>query len=507
MTQTCETCGRSWGDRAMFCGVCGALLDRPLPNRGPDDDRPTWWRRPLVGGGLAIIALVGIVAAVPTLSIQRTDPVEDTSIDVPDVDDLQAAPGNTRTRRTVEPPDVSCTSDDVEVDCVAWSRGLVEPMGTTQNGRQTWPVMFGGRLLLIGNGEVEAVDATTGTRLWRRTGMPEDSHPVGATDELLVLLGSETSLLDLDTGETRWSVSTFGRHVFGAVAHDDVVYTGTDSDAAEWGVTARDPRDGAVRWTWPTEWSDVRLQRLDGERLLVAAAGEGMAVLDATTGEERSRAEGLSDGWIIDVVGDTLVTVLHPDVDPSEPNRAGDPGAVVTGHDIVDGTVKWQRDVRSSEASFTPVAGVMIAPSSRHLTALDAGTGEVVWEVGTTASERVAQPRLAGPWSAEPSGSADLGLVVTMDERGPMLRGRDVTTGETVWERELQARPWHAVMLGAITVVQTNSGIDLVSTATGQEHFHLDSPDLQVVGVDPLIVFHPVSGYVTRLDLHAATDR
>ncbi len=493
----------------MFCGACGALLNRPLPSRGgPDGDRQRWWRRPVVGGGLAVIAVVGLVAAVPTLSIERTDPVEDTSIDVPDVDDLQAAPANTRPRRTVEPPDISCTSADVEVDCVAWSRGLVDSMATGQNGRQTWPMGFGERILLVGSGQLEAVDAATGTRMWRQTGMPEDLYPAGQTDDLLMLLGSETRLVDLDTGETRWSVSTFGRHVFGDVVRDDVVYTGTESGATEWGLTARDPRDGSVRWTWPTEWPHIRVERLDEQRLLVAADEEGMAVLDAATGEERSRTDRLSDGWIMGVVDDTVVTLLHPDIDPSEPNRAGDPGAVVTGHDLADGTVTWQHDVRSSEASFTQVAGMMVAPSTRHLTAIDAVTGEVVWEVETTHREQVAQLRqVMGPWVAAPDPDVDTELLVTMEERERMLRGRDLATGQTVWERELQDRPWHVSMLGAVTMVQTNSGIDIVATATGQERFHLDSPDLQVAGTDPFVVFHAASGHVARLDIPLGPGR
>lgn len=508
MTQTCETCGRSWGDRAMFCGACGALLNRPLPGRGGTGRHPSaWWRRPIVTGGLAVLGLVGIVAAVPTLSIERTDPIEDTSIGMPDADDLQGAPAGTRPRRSVEPPDLSCTRDAIEVDCVIWSRGLLDPMGTGGNGRQPWPVVTGNRLLLVGPGEVEAVDATTGTRLWR-IDMPEGSHPVGTTEDGLVLLGPQTRVVDADTGETRWSVSTSARQVYGAVGHDEIVYTGTGSDAAVEGLAARDARSGDIRWTWPTGWSNMRVERLDANRLLVAADMGGLAILDPSTGEELSRTEWQSGGWTVGLVGDTIVSVLDTSVDPSEPNRAGDPGAVLTGTDIVDGSVRWQREVRSSEGWFELVADMVIATSSRHLTTIDATTGEVVWEIETTTSEQVAPVRSTmGPWFAAMNRGQDHDLVVTLDQNDRILRARDAATGTPRWERELQGQPWHAVVRGDTTVVQTSGGVDIVDTMTGQERLRIGSPEVEVVGIDPLILFHPVSGHAARVEMPAPGDR
>lgn len=506
MTQTCETCGRSWGDRAMFCGACGDLLDRPLPSRGGTGrDRSTWWRRPVVTGGLAVLVLAGVVAAVPTLSIERTDPIEDTSIDMPDADELQGAPSGTRARRSAAPPDLSCTRDEVEVDCVAWSRGLVDPMGTGASGRQAWPVVSGDRVLLISADEVEAVDVNSGTRLWR-IDTPEDLYPVGATEDRLVLLGPETRVLDADTGETQWSVSTFGRQVYGAVAHDDVVYTGTESDAAEWGLTARDAQSGEIRWTWPTDWSNMRVERLDADRLLVVSE-RGVAILDPSTGEQRSMADWQPGGWTVGLVGNTIVTALDTGVAPTEPNRAGDPGAILTGTDIVDGSIQWERQVRSSEGWFELVADTVITSSSRHLTATDAATGEVAWEIETTSSEQVAPARSMGPWFPAMDGERDHDIVVTLAQRERMLRGRDAATGALRWERDLQAQPWHGFVRGDMAVVQTNGGVDIVDTATGQERLHIDSPDVEVVGVDPLIVFHAVSGHAARVELPAADGR
>lgn len=492
----------------MFCGACGALLNRPLPSRGGSDGAgaPRWWRRPFVAGVLAVIAIVGIVAAVPTLSIQRTDPIENTVIDMPDADDLQGAPAGTRPRRSVDPPEVSCTVEDVEVDCVMWSRGLVDPLDNGRSGRQAWPMVFGDHVLIVGDGEVEAADAATGARLWRRD-LSLDVHPGGAIDDLLLLVGGSTTAVDVATGEPRWSVQTSLPHVYGDLAHANVVYSGTDADASTRGLAARDPDDGEPRWTWETDWIDLHLRRLDDERVMVTAEDRHVAILDAMTGEERSRVEDLPQGWIAHLVGDVVVTVQDPDIDPSEPNRAGDPGAVVTGTDVNDGTVRWQRDVRSSGGWFGNVGSILVAPSSRHLTALDAATGETAWEVETTSGEHVAQYRFFGPWGMWDADAPDPDIVVTTGQNTRTLRGRDSATGELVWERDLQATPWHAVVEGDEIIVQTNRGIDIVATATGQQRLHIDSPDLQTVGTDPFVVFHPVSGYVSRLDVPTEVDR
>lgn len=493
----------------MFCGACGALLDRPLPSRGGSGgrDRSSWWRHPAVAGGLAVLVLVGVVTAVPTLSIERTDPIEDTTIDVPDTDELQGAPAGTRTRRQVDPPQVTCTRDDVEVDCVRWSRGLLDPM---DNGRgpQTWPMVFGDHLLLVGDGEVEAVDAATGTRLWR-TDAPHDAYPAGALDGVLVLQRpSGMSGMDLATGDPRWSVDT-SPPVHGHVVHDDIVLTGPDPDAAT-ALVARDPRDGEVLWTWssPAPWHDLHVRRLDRERLLVSSTGQGVAVVDASTGGERSLAEDLTEAWIVGVVDGTILTLAQPDMDLSEPNPAGDPGAVVSGIDLVDGTTRWTRDVRSSQSWFSVVGDLVIAPSSRHLTALDTTTGETVWEVQTARSEALAQYQPVGPWQPlEPAAAEAPTIVVTLAQTTGVARGREAATGKLVWEQDLSQDAWHAVVTADHVVVQTNGGVRVLSVATGEERLGVDSPQLQLAGTDPFIVFHQISGYVARLDLSAAEGR
>lgn len=505
VTQTCETCGRSWGDRAMFCGACGALLNRPLPSRGDhaSSTSSAWWRRPLVVGGVVAAALVGVVAAVPTLSIERQDPV-DTSIDVPDSDDLQAAPADATLRPHVDPPEITCSQLGIEYDCIVWSRQVIQPRDSRGDGGPTWAFAASRGVVVADDQRVDLIDVADGARLWS-IDTPSHGFPRGLGDEFMVFSDPGTTrVIDLADGQTRWTFDG-GGSVGSDWIDGEVIYTGATGPTDAPGVTARDVDDGTDLWTWETAWEDVSLQHLAADRLLATSYNTGeSAILDASSGREVARVGGLLNDWVLGVADGVAVTVQVLDHgEPSDANPAGDGGAVLAGVDVETGTVRWEQEVRASQASFGMHDGLVLAPSARHLTALDTATGETVWEVPTASSEVVADHGGWRPWrppSLDDSPPPE--HVLTVDQRNGLLRARAPQSGEQVWQRPLTGQPWHASVVGEDEVVVFGGEhLHVLHASTGQEVLRLDAREQQFVQFDPLIVFDHRSGYLTRVDV------
>lgn len=448
-------------------------------------------------------ALVAVVAAVPTLSIERQDPV-DTSIDVPDSDDLQAAPADATVRPHVDPPEITCSEQDVEYDCIVWSRQLASPP-PPQSGAPTWAFGVHQGVVIADTDRLELVDVADGARVWS-IDAPPDGFPRGVSEEVAVFSGPGTTrVIDLEDGHTRWTFETTGS-VSSDTPHGDVIYTATQAGSSPPGVAARGIEDGTVRWTWETEWRDLYIQHLATDRLLAISHASGhAAILDAATGHEVARLDEFTADWVLGVADGVAVTVRVLDHgEPSDGNPAGDGGAILTGLDVETGAPLWEQEARASQASFGVHEGLVLAPSARHLTALDAATGELVWEVPTSSSEVVATHRGGGPWGASsPDVRSLVEHVLTIDQRQGMLRARAPDSGEVVWDRPVAGQPWHASVMGDEVVVFGPEHLHVLTASTGEERVQMSADNHQFVGLDPLIVFDHRSGYLTRVDVPA----
>ena len=504
MTRTCATCGRTWGRRAAFCGACGDLLDTSLAAR-PDDLAPAgWWHRPAVAGALAVAGVVGVVAAVPAVSIGGPPPV-DGEVGMPSVDELQAAPGALAApRRAVAPPALTCSGPEDPSDCVLWSRALAPPLEAGSSS-QSWVVAKGDRVVVATDEHLEGVDADTGTRLWRVARAPE-AFPLGVGREVLVLGDDQVlEVVDLDDGTRLWSTRTntidslMGSPAFlPRASGDELVVTGPPSSLDGPGVAARDARDGTVRWTWrgPRDGGGLYVRTLDDDRLLVGFSGSrsGFVVLDARTGAELHRVTEDVGAWIIDVVGDVAVT-LHDRNRPSR-SRGGDPGGFLRGIDITSDDTVWEQPVRALDTGIQLVSNLALVPTARHLTAIDVRTGEIVWEVSTERTEQVAGTHLWGRRTAEVT-TPD--VVVTFLHGDTAVQARDPRTASLVWRRELPATVQYAAMTRDEVVVVTDDGFHVLDATTGEDRRVWSVRPIPMVERDPLVLYDPQSGHVVRL--------
>lgn len=496
MARTCGSCGRAWTSTAAFCGACGALLDPSVAAR-PDTTRTgrgsSIWRhlaRPGVGWAGAVVVVVAAVVAVPALTVERTPPV-DGEIDVPEGDELQAAPAAVPPRPRAPAPEVTCEVDGDPVPCVRWSRELLPPEDL-EHGWRAWPTVVGDRVLLSSVDEIEMVDAVDGTRGWRApVDMP---HLVDVDEDVAVVVsGGDVTLLDLVAGLPRWATRAVPTTWGDALLEDVVVMA--DAPAT---LVGRDRDDGRPRWRWEAPWQDgFGLSDLGGGRLLVTSgATHGMAVLDTRTGEEQAVTDQ-EHGWLVGITGDVAIGVDTPP--QHRPGRAGDPGATLRGIDLRDLSIIWEQEVPASDVSFAVVDGFVLAPSARHLTALQATSGQLAWERELPATTEIAihvDDWFPGLGVGKPD------VVVTHDPAEGTISGHDPASGAVRWEHRTSANPEHVVVGGRDVVVHARGSVEVLDADSGRARVRiLAPPDASLVGLDPTIVAHDASGHVVRLEL------
>lgn len=380
-----------------------------------------------------------------------------------------------------------------------WSRRLAPQ---ADSGEGAWVVLAQGVILVTTEDRLEAAEAT-GTRVWDLA-LPGPLHPVGTSAELLVLAEPTTVMaVDLADGETRWQVDTSSA-VWGEVAHEDVVYTGPEAPATSPAVVARDPRTGTVRWTWPSTWDDVRVRHATEDLVLVQPSNSmDLVVLDARTGRERVSAD-VRDRWVLDVVDDVAVVVAPraSATDPSGPNPAGDPGATLEGIDLVDGSTRWTQDVRASEVGFEVAAGLVLAPSTHRLTAIDASTGTVVWEVDVPGTVAVAHPGPVTFWPPDPGRPAT--TVVTYDPASGTVRRHTLDTGAIMWEQSLGHPLFQVAAQEDVVLTFDPVGTLVLEASTGEVSVGIDTAGGGLVSRTPYVIHDHETGYVTLLDVHGA---
>lgn len=509
MSRTCESCGRSWRGSASFCGACGDLL--------PDAMAATTVRSPSTGSarrGPVLAVALGVVvlaaaAAVPSLTIERTPPVTG-EVGVPETDELQAAPAGTTIRRAVPGPEVSCSRDGETFDCVVWERDLGGP--PDPQGEQLWPTASGDHILLVGPDGIEGIDARTGTRRWRVEEQTHHPFPRGVGETVVAIEGQpddELRVIDLATGDVRWRASGFHGTVQGELVHGDLVLTG--SDGGDPAVVARDLDDGTERWRWSNPWPWVQATSVREDRLVLSPASDddGLAIVDPRTGTEIATSTARVSWWIRGAVDDTIVLAepLEPDAS-SGGDLAGDGGAVLRGVSLEDGTVRWERRVRAGHVQFGMAAGVVLAPSTGRILAIEVSTGEVAWQAAVDAVHELAYHGPAG-FDGSPDWSRLPPVVVTVDRSAGLLRALDATTGAPQWDRPIDGAIQHVAVSPDVVWVGLDDGFLILDPATGRERVRVHGTQQQVqpFSLEPLLLFHHESGTVLRLDPDAETDR
>ena len=235
------------------------------------------------------------------------------------------------------------------------------------------------------NGTFYAIDAETGELRWQFEQAIIQNYSAIAFDTTIVVGNDNAEVIGLDTatGEQRWTV-TLGGPILRTPGADGGTFYAGSGDGKLYALNAT---DGSTLWTFDTGDPDVGIPSIvNGIVYLTHHAGKIVSVLDAATGEEQSSFDAPS-----------------PDIGMAPPTIADDGFYVASGDmhyyklDRTDGSVVWSFPLDAPSYSCPVVAdGVMYASGNDGLLhALDAETGEELWNVPLDGAVG-AGPSLAG---------------------------------------------------------------------------------------------------------------
>lgn len=281
--------------------------------------------------------------------------------------------------------------------------------------------------------------------------------------------------VDLATGDTRWVVCspTEAYRTLVAASGDAVVLS--ELVIPDLDTVTLAAADGTEQWRRATAGQQIDAPRgpgLGGGVVLRSiddgggtgtGGGGALAGLDAATGDIVWQLDER-----LEVLGQSDTVAVVTSFDPGAGGGAAGP-PVVRGIDRATGVEVWASDVVFNDLSGVAVArgpaavweGTIAVPTGESLTALDIATGTVRW-VG---------PQTDHPEAAE-------GVVVGTTDSGRTVRALDAFSGELLWEAPGRASYGDLLAVGdGIVVVNSSEGQQLIAyhLRDGSERWRIDA--------------------------------
>jgi outer membrane protein assembly factor BamB len=273
-----------------------------------------------------------------------------------------------------------------------WSVNIGDGQGRRYNRLQ--PVIVGGTIFAASeNGEVYAIDKTTGDVLWRERTGETITGGVGAGGDM-VLLGTRDAkvfALEQSTGELMWEASV-SSEVLAAPASDGRVVAVQTIDGR---LIALEPADGRQRWVYETTVPALSLRGnskpVISGNVVIAGFSSGIAAgVDANNGfllwEERIAVpQGRYDiERIIDIDGDPVVVgnVVY----------MGSYQGNLMGLDVQTGRIVWGLPGSTFHGLALGLGNIYWVDSFSHVYAIQNNTERTVWENDDLRLRRITAP-------------------------------------------------------------------------------------------------------------------
>jgi outer membrane protein assembly factor BamB len=297
------------------------------------------------------------------------------------------------------------------------------------------------------DGTVVRLDERTGKEMWRVKAGPVLSAGVG-TDGTLVAVGTpEGEVIALDNqGQVRWRARVSSEVLAPpAVSGDLVVVRSADSR-----LFAFDPRDGKRRWVYQRAAASLSVRSasgvvmrggmafsgFSGGKLAAVALNNGALRWEGTVALPKGTTELER---VADVIG--LPWVSERDICAvAFQGRAA-------CFDPATGNAIWGREMSSSTGLAVDGVQVFVSEDAGSISALDRGTGKVIWQQGGFANRNLSAPLAL----AREVVAGDLqGYVHALSRSTGKLVGRQATDGSRIYSAP--------VRIGDAYLVQTANG-------------------------------------------------
>jgi serine/threonine-protein kinase len=361
-----------------------------------------------VAGGLAVLALAGVVLSTLDLLAPRAPLSNSLSIYYGDGATLtaaSAATGTVRWRYTPSPPrSLFPTCAPPFANGVFYFRtdGAILAV-RARDGQQFWAAPVEGRadqqqlpaadhgvVYATAPASVVALDGADGRQLWQTshsaTPGSATAAPQVANGTVYVAFGSAGTTvyaLNARDGAIRWAHTMAGATAASLVVTNGIVYAGYAAQHAT--VIALDAADGAVRWISVLDAGADTLTMLtvvDGVILLRAEPQVGLVALDARTGSLLWQLGDQGQRGDLSVAQPPIlangVVYLAASVSLGEGGSRG----MVLALDAHTGQERWRTLLA---ADYVTLAGPMVYVGGSYAYALRASDGHVVWRYGAPA--------------------------------------------------------------------------------------------------------------------------
>jgi outer membrane protein assembly factor BamB len=310
---------------------------------------------------------------------------------------LSACGGNSAKKENIEPPTpLAEFTASVNVERV-WSATVGKGAGLS--GAQLQPALANGRLYAASiSGEVLALDANTGRRLWKAEVAGASGGP--GTDGSVVVVGTidgAVVALEAGNGSERWRARVSSEVIIAPVvsagrvllvANDGRVYcldaaTGSQRWAVDRGVPALSLRGAAV----PIVLADRVIVGTAGGKVVALALEDGRPLWEQTVGvgEGRTDLERMVDidGRMAYLNGDLFVAGYS---------------SAVQALTAEGGRILWSRDLSSVSGLAASRDAIFVAASDGTVWALDRRTGGALWKNEALMHRMLSVPVLQGDY-------------------------------------------------------------------------------------------------------------
>jgi serine/threonine-protein kinase len=286
---------------------------------------------------------------------------------------------------------------------------------------------------------VFAVDAATGTQLWRRTTTSDENGQLAVSGSSLVIAGDNGPFaLAAGNGRQLWDVPTQG--VIPLLGAGGVAYAGFAPKVnTTGGVTALDPATGTVAWTFRFPGvADTAGALAVADGVVYVTTGDGeIFALSAADGTKRQLVGGFGEfgAGAIAVAGG----VVYAGVD--------DQKGTVVAVNVASGKTLWRQSLGAAAfpASLASANGVVFAGMLRSLQS-SGSAGAELYALNATTGQRL--------WSVPVDGGVNA---------GPVAAGGTVYTGSAdgvlgAWQANTGNKLWSYTAAGPVGSLSVVAG-------------------------------------------------
>ncbi len=288
---------------------------------------------------------------------------------------------NNPSKENIEPPKALVEFSPIIKVNKVW--GAKVGKGAQISGVRMAPAYADGRIYAASvNGDLEALDASNGKRLWRSNGKLHYSGGPSVANDLLVVgtLDGQVQALNPHDGSVRWQVDVSSEVISAPAIGDDLVVV-RSHDGRVYGL---DQKDGSRRWIY--DHSTVPALSLRGNsppvirdgqvfygddngKVLALRLTDGAAVWDQTLGtsEGRTEIERLADVDGIIAVESGIVYAA---------SYRGQLAALLAP----SGRSLWTRELSTYTGVAVSVDHVYVADADFNIWALDRRNGSSTWK-------------------------------------------------------------------------------------------------------------------------------